>query len=558
MSERPRPSKLVIDATQLRNKLASTNNRKAAIDKAVESKTLTDSAHLLLYVLVPLLLEVDIECLTELAKDLTGNVKDADRERQVRIIREILEGNSVQYTPMEQAIQVPPKVPRSIDPFDEDDRAVVGNNGPLHVLLEAHAKGGPRARELVNGWKDNTLGHPVFRDPQRIKGDWTVYFRNDGSTPAEAWKRVEGLSARHTKVALFFLARICDPRSKARYPSENPVGVSYEDLRNALGFKNRGKALEEFKETANTIVKDIADLEATVRGIMINGKPDGIAECPIFSISKVWHAQQVLFGEQVQIGWMVDPGPWARRYFNNDAKPWLATLHRTLLELDHRGTRRAEVLALHIATLLFVVAGGDQFKKQAITRTVAELLELAGELPEPEHRGAHWAKRTAEALSVALETLLRSKLLAAVEFGEGYPTDPDTDPEDDERDKLKRGKGWAERWLKATVTMTTPEAAAILGQVFTEPPAATPPAKVQARLEKKQKARKPVKGERFNSETAARLRAAITEHYGTQENAARFFKCTGATLSRAVNGINAPKPELAKKLLALLDSPLDG
>ena len=304
-----------------------------------------------------------------------------------RIEKHERDGGNVEYTPMEQAIQTPLKIPRSPDPFHDADKAVIGNNGPLHVLLEATAKGGPKARTQVNGWKENTQGHPVFRTPQRIKGDWTVYFRNDGSTAADAWKRVEGLSALHSKIALFFLARICDPRSKARYPSDNPVGVSYEDLRNALGFKKRGKALEDFKQTANEIVKDIADLEATVRGIMINGKPDGIAECAIFTITKVWHAQQVLFGEQAQIGWMVDPGPWARRYFNNEAKPWLATLHRTLLELDHRGTRRAEVLALHIATLLFVVAGGDQFKKQAITRTVAELLELAGELPEPEHRG---------------------------------------------------------------------------------------------------------------------------------------------------------------------------
>jgi len=465
---------------------------------------------------------------------------EARLKKNIEENRNKLSTRSVEYAPMQPALNSPPRIPRSPDPFNGGETADVINHPPGRVLFEACAKGGPSARKRVKGWRENTLGYPAFRDPQRVKGEWTVYFDHDGSPPDEVWRRVEGLSALHTKVALFFMARICDPRSNAKYPTQNPVGVSYEDLRSVLGFTKRGKAWEDFKAKTNEIVKDLADLKATVRGILINGKPDGIAECALFTISKIWNAQSDIFGEQVQIGWLVDPGPWARHYFNSETKPWLSTLHRALLELDHRGVRRSDVLALHIATLLFMVAGGSQFKERAITRTVAELLELAGELPEPEHRGANWANRTSEALSAALETLLGNKLLASVEYGPTYP-----DPGD-------RGRGWAERWLASTVTMTTPEAASILGQKPTDVPAGNVP----PRLAKKRQTRKSLTpGERLDKTTAERLRARIAEHFPNQTQAAKYLGTTQSTLSRVLNRATTPKPELAASIRAFLDIP---
>lgn len=431
-----------------------------------------------------------------------------------------------------------PKIPLTTSPFDDKGAAPVGNNPPCHVLFEAVAKGGPNARKQLKGWKgrDNNPEDPVFRNPQRVKGDWTVYFDPQADSPITPWGRVEGLSALHTKLGLFAFAKICDPRNNMRYPNKEPVGVSYEDLRRALGL--REKPMAEFKPLADRLVKDWADLKATVRGIMINGKPGGIAECSLFVVSKVWDKQFEMFEERVQIGWLFDPGPWAKHYFNRDAKPWLSTLQQVILNLDHREARQAEVLMLHIATLLFVVAGGDQFKEGAITRTVAELLEIAGRLPEPEHRGANWANRTAEALHVALETLLSARLVATVEFGLTYP-----DPGD-------RGKGWVERWLNAPVTLTTPEAVAFLGQDKPEPKAKLPP-----RLEKKLQ-RKPEKrpGERLDETTASRIRAAIAQRFMNQEQAARRFGCSQTMLSFVLNRKRAVSAELAATFKAFLDS----
>ena len=433
-----------------------------------------------------------------------------------------------------------PKIPITTSPFDDKGAAPVGNNPPCHVLFEAVAKGGPHARKQLKGWKgrDNNPEDPVFRNPQRAKGDWTVYFDPQADSLIAPWGRVEGLSALHTKLGLFAFAKICDPRNNMRYPNKEPVGVSYEDLRRALGL--REKPMAEFKLLADRLVKDWADLKATVRGIMINGKPDGIAECSVFVVSKVWDKQFEMFGERVQIGWLFDPGPWAKHYFNRDAKPWLSTLQQALLNLDHREARQAEVLALHIATLLFVVAGGDQFKEGAITRTVAELLEIAGRLPEPEHRGANWANRTAEALHVALETLLGARLLAAVEFGPTYP------------DPGERGRGWVEKWLNATITLTTPEAAAFLGRDIPEPVA-----KLPARLERKRQARKSgtaQPGERLDNATAARLRALIAQRFRDQRKAAQHFGCSQSFLSLVANQRRGPG-NFAAKIQAFLDSP---
>ena len=429
------------------------------------------------------------------------------------------------------------KIPTTPPPFDADGKAVMTNNGPCHVLLEAIPKGGPNARKKPNGFKEVAPGRVAFQTPQHRDGDWTVYFDPQSDSPLTQWERVEGLSPLHTKVALFALAKICDPRNNGKHPNKKPIGISYKDLQRAIGL--REMPMEEFKPLANRLVKDCSELLATVRGItMPDGKTDGIADCPVFYISKVWDERLFDTGEFYQIGWLIDPGMWAKYYFNTEAAPWLSVLQESLLGLDHRNARRAEVMALHIGTLLFVVAGGNQYKKRAITRYVWELLELAGELLEPEHRGAHWANRTAEALHVALETLRGARLVATVEYSPDYP------------DPSEQGKGWVERWLNATITLTTPEAAA-----FLEQDAPAPKAKLPPRLEKKLQ-RKPDKrpGERLDDTTAARLRAAIAHRFVNQEQAAHYFKCSRPLLSKVLNGQRTVNAELAAKFKALLDN----
>lgn len=481
---------------------------------------------------------VSAEILAQLDRSIDDMAKIAEHpgtaEVEARMLAGQLRGIAEAIAP---AVRKVAKIPITASPFNGKGEAAVGNNPPVHVLFESVAKGGPNARKLENGWENSRVNpeQAIFKTPQRVKGDWTVFFDN---ALTGSWTRVEGLSPLHTKLGLYCLAKICDPRNQMRHPSKEPVGVSYEDLRRALGL--RELPIEKFKPLADGLVRDWADLKATVRGIMINGKPDGIAECSLFTISKVWDKQFEFFEERQQIGWLFDPGPWAKHYFNRNAKPWLSTLQNTVLELDHRGIMRADTLVLHIATLLFAVAGGDQFKEQTIARTVEELLELAGELPEPEHRAKDWARRTRERLETALDTLLSTKLAAAVEYDPMYPGGGEN------------GKGWVEYWLSATITLTSPEAAAFLGRDVPEPVA-----KLPARLERKRKARKPepvLPMERLDDTTAARLRAGIAQRFMNQTQAAQHFGCSQSALSRAANRINAPKPDLAAKIQKFLGS----
>ena len=60
--------------------------------------------------------------------------------------------------------------------------------------------------------------------------------------------------------------------------------------------------------------------------------------------------------------------------------------------------------------------------------------------------------------------------------------------------------------------------------------------------------------ERLDDTTAARLRAGIAQRFMNQTQAAQHFGCSQSALSRAANGINAPKPELAAKIQKFLDS----
>lgn len=473
----------------------------------------------------------------EAAKKELLRLKEKDTELSLHDAVKALIEERLKY--WDEESKAVPRIPRTASPFDEQGKAAMGNNPPCHVLFEAIGRGGPNARKKKNGWQGSSIDpkQPLFRDPQKVKGDWTVAFDKDQTGRIDNWARVEGLSALHTKLGLFALAKICDPRNQMRHPNKEPVGVSYEDLRRALGL--RKTPIAEFKPSADSLVKDVADLKATVRGIMINGKPDGIAECSLFVVSKVWDKQFEMFGEPVQIGWLFDPGPWAKHYFNRDAKPWLSTLQNTVLDLDHRGIMRADNMALHIATLLFVVAGGSQFQTKAITKTVEELLELAGELLEPEHRDKNWAGRTRERLEAALDALLEKKLLAAVDYGPKYPGG-------------ENGKGWVDDWLSATITLTSPEAAEFLGRDVPEPVAKQP-----ARLERQRKARKPKpapQGERLDELTAARLRTGIGQKFPNQTEAAKHFGYTQSGLSLILAGKRTPSADATAKFNAFLDS----
>jgi DNA-binding XRE family transcriptional regulator len=131
-------------------------------------------------------------------------------------------------------------------------------------------------------------------------------------------------------------------------------------------------------------------------------------------------------------------------------------------------------------------------------------------------------------------------LLACYNFSSDYPEPGD------------RGRGWVERWLKAKVYLTTPEALAKLEQ---EPQQATPRL-IKRRVRGLGKTKKPlVRGQYLDAATVAAIYEAYKSRNWTQATFAKELKIARPTLSNVLNGKEAPSAGLANRIRAFLDSP---
>ena len=548
MKERPRPSKLVIDATQLRNKLASTNNRKAAIDKAVESKTLTDSAYLLLYVLVPLLLEVDIECLTELAKDLTGNVKDADRERQVRIIREILEGNSVQYTPMEQAIQIPPKIPAI--PFthgpDWHSKVEVPDNAAMAFAMMGLAAGGRYCQLIPNGWETNQIDEKSLslnKQNWRHGGDWRLSIDAQTGDATELWATVARYGTLHMQVLFYALAKMGEPRNKAYYPLLEPVTIEIEKILDDKGIKRQGKNRDHLRKLVAQCFKDLSDIRITVRNATLHGRPVALANVRLFEVAEVYSEQLCLSWEEFDrqcaekqpIGWAVRAGMWASYFFKDkETRGFVTETAKLYLELDYRNDRLSDLVAFRIGVLLLdISADGSDNRKREKRYTVAALLQALFLFLEEKDRKKDWANRTETALTDALDKLKDNGRLASYRFGETYP-DPGR----------RGGRGWVPEWLSAEVILVTPTAAEALNLP------ARPVAKKKPTVKRRRGPAQPQ--EHLDAATVAAIREKLATLNASknwhQKTLAAHLKISPPMMTQLLKGGRAPNPETMARL----------
>lgn len=443
-----------------------------------------------------------------------------------------------------------PKIPESPTPFNDGEKALTPNNPFTHFLLSAFVDGGPLARFKPGGWHENT----VNGEPQYVKrhiggagATWRAAFDTQTRNAAELWRVVERLSPLHGQLVMYLLAKMGDKRNGVCYPLLEAVTVSSDEFLRIKCFQNRGHSRQLVMRDLATCMKDISELTTDVRDIPMDGRKVNIPNCKLFHIAEVYEEQFTFDGktEQIHVGWSIQAGPWATYYFKDGGRYWLSAMSRTLLERDYREVRRAEVIAFKIGVLWLVVAGGTDYRNRTLNPTVADLLTSIGELPDQEHRGAHWANRTEEALRTALETLQGAGLLAACSFGPKYPELGD------------RGRGWAERWLSATVTMTTPEAAALEKQQVV-----TTQKRLPAALEKKRRNRgtgKPKRpmtlGQYLDAETVAAIYSAYKARNWTQETLARELKIARPTLSNVLNKREPPSGELAARIRAWLDSP---
>ena len=124
-----------------------------------------------------------------------------------------------------------PAVPPAPDVFQGKETAPVPNNPYSHFVVEAIAKGGPLARYITDGWRENTIDG----QPQLLKqaapwrgGSMVAHFdpvEQQAVNAGELWAKVEGLNPLTADVALAILGTLGDPRqgAKPKYPMLEPV-----------------------------------------------------------------------------------------------------------------------------------------------------------------------------------------------------------------------------------------------------------------------------------------------------------------------------------------------
>lgn len=513
-----------------------------------------------------------IELIMKLSNTLTNLMKNVDRENEFRNgkepqgpcelrpedweviswVQDILRKRGVEYDPMQPTTHSPPRIPRSPDPFIGGEKAPVPNNPFTHFFLSAVADGGPQARYKQKGWCDNQFDNSPQYLKENLAGagaQWRAAFDAQSRNAAELWGIVERLNTLHMHVSMYFLAKMGDPRNGVNYPLMEAVTISTEELLRVKCIQTRGHRRQLLQKDIAQCVKDLADMTTDVKNIIVNGKRAHIPNCKLFHIAEIYEEQLDLLGppERVPVGWAVQAGMWASFWFKNEGgRYWVSAMARTLLELDHGVNKRTQTLAFRIGALMLTVAGGTDYRNKSLSMTIWEMLRDIGELPGEEYRGRDWARRTADALQAALDTLLEAGLLASYTFGPTYP------------DAGDRGKGWSERWLTATLTITTPEAAALAAMVK----AGT--AKLPERLEKKRrnrgtgKPKRALEGKQYLSgEDIAAIYAAYKARNWSQATLAKHVKCARPTLSNILNKREAPSAELAARIRAFLDSPID-
>lgn len=508
----------------------------------------------------------------------------------LEIIQALLENNETQLLRAlctEAAIKpAVPKLPRSPNPFQDDkgETAKGADNQFTHFAGEALAAGGKDFRRKVRKWQESkTTGQLQYRKERGswLGGSMTAYFEPGNYNAKELQAKVESLDALHLDVFLATLTLICDPRNNATSPQFGWFTINPAQIAGMKAFRRHGHdrrvligKIVEAVHTLSEFRTDIVNLPYSRNDPKVRITERG---CRLFHIgSTVYIEQGELFEHPNDFPEHRQPdainafaGKWANHWLQNGGRYfWTAKVTRALLEL---GNSKAEDLARKIGILLLTIEGKPEQANShnaAVTLTISDLLQAIGELLVEEFRGQRngesrqgqdWARRMEQALfgyeddndmyhPGAFEILQGCKALATVEKGPDYPIEK------------ARGRGWVERWLSAHITLITPEAAAKLERVIEPPPARLPP-----RLEKKRRNRgtgKPRRnlepGQFLDAATVAAIYAAYRARNWNQGTMAKELKVARPTLSNVLNRREAPSCDLAARIRAFLDSPMEG
>ncbi len=336
----------------------------------------------------------------------------------------------------------------------------IPNNPVIAAAVAAMLNGGPRARYLKGGWRDGDDGTPIYRLYGRKGGCISITVARDQLDPefreraADPWTLIESLTPFTADIAFATLAQVCEPStgSKSLFPNAEPVRITADAVLGYVGIKRWGIERQKLRRRIRNEFHLLQSLQIEIQDypawdpMIGRWNPNGISvkRDRLFDVAleETYLSANGTAQIQPNVAWLVRFGQWGEFWMNGRGKVWTGPMLQCLLGLDHRENRGAELLAKRIGEhmiLLSVVVRNTG----TMTRRIDHLLESIGELPEEEHRGAHWAGRIRDRFDEAMLTLREIGLFESIAWSEGYgPGDCD------------RNKGWVYNWLSSKVAVS--------------------------------------------------------------------------------------------------------
>lgn len=321
--------------------------------------------------------------------------------------------------------------------------AKIPNNPVVAAFVAALCKGGPAARDLVDGWMEESSGL-VYRHHGRKRGVVEIGF-SGALTVAEQWRLVALFDVFTIDVLVAILTTLSAPANAraAMYPRREPILLTAREIIDGKGLRRYGAERQELERKVALNVDLLCRMTVGIVGYPAKD-PD----------SNQWDQRGVsIVGDRLieaveggpAEGWRIRVGEWGRLWYNDRTTVWLVPLNKAVLSFDHRRTRPSQMLAKKIgitSTLLWGATG----RPVSIERRIESLLRSIGELPLPERRTRHWAGRTRDRLEEAMLLLRETQVFRQV----GYCGAFDVEEAD-------RAKGWVAKWLSGKIAIRSPE-----------------------------------------------------------------------------------------------------
>jgi DNA-binding XRE family transcriptional regulator len=435
-------------------------------------------------------------------------------------------------------------------------------------------------------------GNPQYREalPSWGGGAMTTYFDPGKYNAPELWGKVRAMDTITLDVMLVVMALICDPRNKAKAPNLGWVTLHPEQVMNLKAFQRRGHDKRVMAQRTLEAMKTLSELNTDIVRVPYKWNRertkviDWVTErgCKIFHIGSVAYREQGELFEHPDeypedkevVAIHIFAGRWAH-YWLNEVKDgqhydWMSVASQALLQLGETPVERA---AKRFGALLLTMPGATGPFLRTQEDTHAGVLEAIGELCKDEYRGKvtggdrkgqDWGRRMEKRLYGGEDdngTYRPGVFDVLVEIGllESYEK-----PVDALTDEANRRRGWVDDWLARKVRWTASAAAANIQAAERKTAQQDATGKLSGTSKPRRRNRgtgKPKKGlthaQYLDNETITALYVAYRERNWTQATLAQHVKCARSTLSNILRRREAPGAELATRIRAFLDSPLN-